>query len=136
MSLEERSTSWALSLFDALESHDHTRPRILAAAGGALVTVIVWVVHLRYLNLFDFMLELDDWAKPLVGFLLAPPFVVAFTIGSFIYPQPTDSLKENDLGPMSTYFYQERASRRWKLLIAAGIFAAVNFVLMLISSGV
>ena len=135
MSFEERSTSWVLSLFDALESHDHIRPRILAAAGGTLVTVIIWVVHLRYFDILHFLIELDDWAKPLVGFLLAPPFVVAFTVGSFIYPQPIQSLKENDSGPMSTYFYRERASRRWKLLIAAGIFAAVNFLLMFISSG-
>ena len=134
MSFEDNASSWAVSLFDALESHDHIRPRILAAAGGAIVTIIMWVVHLRYLNLVDLFGELDSWAKIFMGLILAPPFLVAFTIGSFIYPQPVESLKSNASGPMSTYFYQERASRRWKLLIVAGIFAAVNFLLMFVSS--
>jgi len=81
-------------------------------------------------------MEMDNWAKLLLGFLLAPPFVVAFTIGCFIYPPPLEPKSGDEIGPMSTYFYQERAGRRWKLLIVSGLVAAVNFLLMLIMSGV
>ena len=134
MSVEERASSWALSLFDALDSHAPTKVRAYGAAGGILVTVSMWVVHLRYPEIFTFFLHLDSWAKLFLGFVLVPPFLAASTIGSFIYSQPTEP--KDEFGPMSTYFYQERASRRWKLLIVAAIIAAVNFVLMLVTSGI
>ena len=135
MSFEEQASNWALSLFDALDSHRHTQVRILAAVGGALVTIILWIVHLTYINIFDVFLEIDDWAKLFIGFTLAPPFVAAFATGTFIYPQEIEPKKKDESGPMSTYFYQERANKRWKLLIAAGIIAALNFVLMFAASG-
>ena len=136
MSLEERATSSALSIVDALESPTHNGVRVGAAAGGILVTACMWIIHLEYLDIFDFFKEMDNWAKLLLGFLLAPPFVVAFTIGCFIYPPPLEPKSGDEIGPMSTYFYQERAGRRWKLLIVSGLVAAVNFLLMLIMSGV
>ena len=136
MSFEENASSWAVSLFDALESNGHTRIRIYAASGGALATIIMWAVHLTHPEIYAFFLQVDSWAKLFLGIVLAPPFVVGFTVGSFIYRQPVEAGITNEVGPMSTYFYQERASRRWRLLIAAGILAAVNFILMLVTSGV
>jgi K+-transporting ATPase A subunit len=135
MSLEEQASSWALSLFDALESPSHKRTRIYAAVIGAAVTLIMWIVHLRDPELLASLFESKGLAKLSLALLLAPPFVVAFTAGSFIYPQPIEPETKDEIGPMSTYLYQERSSRRWKLLIVAGIIAAVNFVLMLITSG-
>ena len=133
MSFEERASSWAVSLFDSLESNVHTKARILTAAGATLVTAGVWVVHLIYSEIFPTLLQTDGIEKLFLGFALAPPFVLAFTIGSFIYPQPIESFKKNK-GPMSAYLYQEKASRRWKLLIVAAIIAAINFLLMMITS--
>ena len=135
MSLEERATSSALSLVDALESPAHNGVRYFTAAAGALVTIGMWIVHLNYIDIISFFVELDSWAKLLLGVVLAPPFVVAFAIGCFIYPQPIEPKSGDEFGPMSTYFYQERASRRRKVLIGAGLVAAVNFVLMLAMSG-
>jgi hypothetical protein len=135
MSLEERTTSSALSIVDALESPTHNGVRVVAAAAGILVTVVIWIVHLEFFNIFDFFMEMNSWAKPLLAFLLAPPFVVAFAIGCFIYPQPMEPKSGDEIGPMSTYFYQERATRRWKVLIVSGLVAAVNLVLMLAMSG-
>lgn len=136
MSFEEQASSSALSLVDALESPANTRMRVFAAAGGALVTGCMWVVHLMRPDIFAFFLSEDGWLKLFLGFVFAPPFVVAFAIGSFIYPQSIEPQPSNEFGPMSAYMYQERASRRWKLLIVASLIAAVNFVLMLITSGV
>ena len=133
MPFEQRATSWAVSLFDALESPAQTRGRKIAAIGATLVTIVMWVVHLIYPEIFRTLIQEDDWAKLFLGFLLAPPFVAAFAIGSFIYRQGLEPAK-NESGPMSGYFYQESANKRWKLLIAAGIIAAVNFLLMLIVS--
>lgn len=134
MSVEEQATSSALSLVDALESPAHTGVRFFAAAAGTLVTIGMWIVHLYYLDIFDFFIQIDGWAKLLLGLVLAPPFVVAFAIGCFIYPQPVEPKNGDEVGPMSTYFYQQRASRRWKLLIGAALVDAVNFVLMLAMS--
>jgi len=134
MSIEEKAESWAVSMFDALESNTHTRTRLFTAAGGALATIIMWVVHLLRPMIFNLFLNMDDWAKLLLGVMLAPPFVVAFTVGSFIYRQPIEPEKTDVSGPMSGYFYRERASRRWKLVVAAALIAAVNFVLMLVTA--
>jgi hypothetical protein len=133
MSIEDHASSWAVSLFDALESNAHTHARILVAAGATLVTIGMWIVHLLDSEIFRFLLQTDGIEKLFFGFALAPPFVVAFIIGSFIYPQPVESFKKNK-GPMSTYLYRESASRRWKLLIVAAIIAAINFLLMMITS--
>lgn len=135
MSLEEEASSWALSLFDTLESNSHRRTRLYAAVGAGVVTILVWIAHLLNPEIFTSLLELDSWLKLLVGFLLAPPFVLAFTVGSFIYPQPIEPKSKDQVGLMSTYFYQERSSRRWKLLIAAGVVAAVNLVAMFVATG-
>jgi hypothetical protein len=135
MSFEERASSSAVSLLEALESPAHPGVRIFAAAGGALVTIAMWIVHVYYLDLIEFFMELDRWAKLLLGFVLAPPFVVAFAVGSIIYPQPVEPKNGDEYGPMSTYFYQERASKRRKLLIVAALIAGMNLVLMFIASG-
>ena len=136
MSVEERSTSWALSLVDALESPDNNKVRLYAIAGGALATVIMWAAHLLYPGIFEFFLDQDSWAKLLIGFLLAPPFVLAFAVGCYIYPQGVEPATHDNVGPMSTYFYQERSNKRWKLVIAAGLIAAVNLILMFIAAGI
>jgi hypothetical protein len=133
MPFEKRATSWAVSLFDSLESPTQTKGRVIAAVGGTLVTIVMWVVHLIYPQIFDTLIHEDDWAKLFLGFVLAPPFVAAFSIGSFIYRQGIETVK-HESGPMSGYFYQESANKRWKLLMAAGIITAVNFLLMLITS--
>lgn len=136
MSLEEQTSSWALSLFDTLESNNHRRTRVFTAVGGAAVTFVVWIAHLLNPEVFAYLFQSKGWAKLALGVLLAPPFVLAFTLGSFIYPQPVEPDSKDEVGPMSTYFYQERSGRRWKLLIAAGLVAAVNLVLMVATSGV
>jgi len=94
----------------------------------------MWVVHLLHPEIFNFFFGSDDWTKLCLGFVLAPPFVVAFTLGSFIYRQPVEPDATDASGPMSGYFYRERASRRWKLIMASGLIAAVNFLLMLVTA--
>jgi hypothetical protein len=94
----------------------------------------MWIVHLLYPAIFNFFLKQDDWVKLFFGVVLVPPFVVAFTVGTFIYRQPAELNHSEISGPMSSYFYRERATRRYKLIIAAGLIAAVNFVLMLVTA--
>ena len=86
MAFEDEASSAALSLIDALESPAHVGTRVFAAVCGVLGTICMWVVHLLRPDIFTYFLESKGWLKLLLGFALAPPFVVAFTIGSFIYP--------------------------------------------------
>jgi hypothetical protein len=134
MPFEQRATSRAVSLIDTLESPAQTKGRILAAVGGGLVTIVMWVVHLTHPEIFSTLSQDDSLGKLFLGFVLAPPFVLAFAIGSFIYRQGIEPVK-HETGPMSGYFYRERANKRWKLFIVAGIITALNFLLMLITSG-
>ena len=134
MSIEEKAESWAVSMFDALESNTHARVRAYTAAGAGVVTIVMWVVHLLYPWIFKFFFAADDWLKLFFGVVMAPPFVVAFTAGSFIYRQPAEPENADASGPMSAYFYRERASRRWKLIIVSALIGAVNFVLMLVTA--
>jgi hypothetical protein len=136
MSIEEESTSWALSVVDALESPENNNVRLAAAAGAAVITIIMWVTHLIYPDIFLFFLEQKGWAKLLCGVVLAPPFVLAYAAGCFICPQAIEPATDNESGPMSGYFYRERASKRWKVLIGAGLVAALNFLLMFVTTGV
>lgn len=136
MAIEERASSGALSLVDILESNERKRARVYTVAGAGLATIVMWVVHVTNPDIFTFFLQLNSWAKLALGFVLAPPFLAAFGLSTFIFPQPIEPASIDQTGPMSTFFYQERSSRRWKLLIAAALFAAVNFVGMLVTSGI
>jgi hypothetical protein len=133
--LERRANAFALSLFQTLEANTQSRVRILAAAGGMLVTIGLWVVHLIYPYLFNSLLQLDDRTAYLAAFVLvfSPPFAAAFSIGTLLCPQAEEPVN-NESGPMSGYFYQERANKRWRIVIVAGIVAAANFLLMVITS--
>ena len=134
--LEERANSWALSLVEVLESNAHTRTRAYAAAGAGLFTIVMWVVHLLYPEIFTSLIQVDGLAKAFAGIVLAPPFIVALAVVPLIYRPPAEPASSEEIGPMSTYFYQERSSRRWKLLMMAGVFTALNFLLMIITSAV
>ena len=82
---------------------------------------------------FSSIIQEESVSKLLVGFLLAPPFVVAFSIGSFISPQVHKPV-EDESGPMSGYFYRERADKKYRVLICAGLIAGLNLVLMIATS--
>jgi hypothetical protein len=128
-------TSIALSAFHALERKNQTTPRVLIAAGGLLATAVMWFVHLSHPELFLGVLELDSkvFFLLLFGVVVAPPFAVAFSIGSIIFRQAYEPDTE-ETGLMSGYFYRERANRKWKLAIVAGIVGGINFLLMMITA--
>lgn len=100
-----------------------------------LATVGIWTVHLSFPYLFRDLLQIEirpiAWAA--FALILAPPFAAAFSLGSLIFSQ-VDGPVENESGPMAGYFYQERADRKWKIAIGAGIIAAVNFIFMFVAS--
>jgi len=134
--LDRRAASGMSSLFQSLEGNTQARIYVLVAAGGLIGTVLLWVVHWSYPHV---MLELlGNDSKALILFLFAvvaaPPFCLAYSLGSIISRRAGVPAHDEDSGPMSGYFYRERANKEWKLLMLAGICGGLNFLLMLITS--
>lgn len=129
------ATSWMSSLFETLEDNNQTRRRLLIAAGGVVGTVVVWIVHLSVPAIAEQIFEADSKVAVLFLFAvtIAPPFAVAYSLGSLMTRRATEPVAD-DSGPMSGYFYREKANREWKLLIVAGIFGAINFMLIVITT--
>lgn len=104
----------------------------MVTAGGIVTTIVLWAVHLSYPHIVLELLKNDSkllvWC--LFAVLVAPPFTVAFSIGSIICRrEPVGEV----FGPMSGYFYRERANKEWKIAIVAGIFGCLNFLFTVIT---
>lgn len=69
----------------------------------------------------------------LFAVIIAPPFAVAYSLGSVVSRRSGPPAHDTS-GPMSGYFYRERANKEWKLLMLAGIAGGLNFLLMIITS--
>lgn len=134
-SLDEHGTSWALSAVDALETNNQKKTRGVVAAGGILITIGMWIGHWFYPYVLDHLVQLESKILFLLVFaaVIAPPFAAAFSIGSIIFPQANEPVK-NDSEPMSGYFYRERADTKWKLVVFAALIAATNFIFLVITS--
>jgi len=132
-SVEQRLTAWALSLVQALETYAEMRVRVLALVIGTVVTIIMWVGHITYPYVLQVLLDGEVELKFIAAFALAPPFTAAFSVGHLIFRQRGQTA-EDESGPMAAYFYRRSADRKWKIAIAAGIVAAINFILMVITS--
>ena len=128
------ATSWMSSSFEALDN-SRTKVRVLVAAGGLVATIVLWVVHLSYPYIVREALERDSKMITLTLFVItvAPPFAVAFGLGSLIARKATEPIADES-GPMSGYFYREKANAEWKLAMVAGFIGGLNFLLMFITS--
>lgn len=133
MSLESRVNSLVLSTLNDLEAKRRNRMRLLAVLIGIGITIVMWIVHLNYPHLFFLLLSSRREIKFLAALVMVPPFATAFSLGYLIYPQANEPVG-NESGPMAGYFYRRSADRKWWIVIVAGIVAALNFLLMLITS--
>ncbi|HKR22230.1 MAG TPA: hypothetical protein VJS17_06535 [Pyrinomonadaceae bacterium] len=132
-------TSWMSSLYETLEDNNQTRVRLWVAAGGLVATAVVWIVHLSVPDIAEQIFEADSKFAMLFlfGVTVAPPFAVAFSLGSLLMRRRTEPVADESgppSGPMSGYFYREQANREWKLLIVAGLFGGLNFLLIVITT--
>lgn len=133
MSLESRVNSFFLSTLNDLEGKPQNRLRLLAVVVGIGITIVMWFVHLSYPHLFFLLLSSRREIKFLAALVMVPPFATAFSLGYLIYPQANEPVG-NESGPMAGYFYRRSADRKWWIAIVAGTVAALNFLLMLITS--
>jgi len=132
--LDRKAMSGMSSAFEALEANTQTRIYVLVAAVGAVATVVLWILHLRYPYVVPEVMGRDSKVLMLVLFVAvtAPPFAIVYSLGSIIGRRAGAPAHEAS-GPMSGYFYRERANKEWKLVMIAGIVGGLNFLLIFIT---
>ncbi len=109
---------------------------------GLIATVFVWIAALRFpyaasgilsngfnSNLpsrFSVLLTVVVMSIP-----FAPLFISAFALGNLLFPTPPEP--EIASGVMSTFEYRQESNQRWLIVIAAGMFGALNCLFLLIA---
>jgi len=114
------------------------RRRLLVGfVSGLIVTAFVWITALSFpaavsevfsaglspgINLLAILL----WCIP-----FAPPFVSVFALSHLLFPSPPG--RELACGLMSTFEYRQKTNRRTIIFIVAGMFGALNCLMLLIA---
>jgi len=115
---------------------------LLAFVFGLIATVMVWIAALRFPYLVSAIYSngvnsnLPSRYSTLLSVLLmsipfAPPFVSFFALGNILLPSPPEP--EIASGVMSSFDYRERSSKRWLIVMAAGMLGALNCLLLLVA---
>jgi hypothetical protein len=115
---------------------------LVAFVLGLLATALVWFAGLRFPYTASVIYSnglnsnLPSRYSTLISVLLmsipfAPPFVAAFALGHLIFLAPLEP--EVAIGVMSTFDYRQKSNRRWLIVIVAGMFGALNCILLLIA---
>ena len=109
---------------------------------GLTATVFVWIAALRYPYAASGVLSngfnsnLPSRYSTLLTVLVmsipfAPPFISLFALGNLLFPSPPEP--EIASGVMSTFEYRQESNKRWLIFIAAGMFGALNCILLVIA---
>ena len=124
---------WLASLLSSsiaiLETDKRRHLLLLVALAGILGTIGLWWIHLSSPGLFDKVSN----NKISIVVIFAPPFFAALSFGHLMLPELKEG-NEYESGPMSGYFYREKSNKRWKIVIAAVMIGALNFILMALTS--
>ncbi len=119
------------------------RTRLLwAFVFGLIATALVWIAALRFpyaasgilSNGFNSNLP-SRYNTPLTVLVMsipfAPPFISSFALGNLLFPSPPEP--EIASGVMSTFEYRQNSNKRYIIVIAAGMFGALNCILLLVA---
>ena len=129
--IERLVAALAFGSFEALEATKRRSTRILAAAAAVLITTGMWLVHLSNSSLiFGHHGALGELVYVLV---LIPPFLAGVSIGYLLFPEIEKPIATGP-GPMSGYLQREKAEKRWKIIVTAGMLSAVNLFCMLFTT--
>ena len=121
----------------------HRRTWLLPAfVFGLVATVFVWMAAFSFphaasgilLNGFNSNLPARYSLLLTVLVMLipfGPPFMSAFALGHLLFPSPPDPNIARGL--MSTFEYTQKSGKRWLIFIAAGMFGALNCILLVVA---
>jgi hypothetical protein len=109
---------------------------------GLIATVLVWIAALRFpyaasgILSNGFNSNLPSRYSTLLTVLVmsipfTPPFISLFALGHLLFPAPPEP--EIVSGVMSSFEYRQRSTKRWLIVIAAGMFGALNCILLVIA---
>ena len=104
---------------------------LLVALHGTVGTLLVWWVHLTHPGTFPDPFLADRVNTARLIFVLGPPFLSVFCLGNIVLRQ-TSRIEKS--GPMTGYLHQQESDRKWKITVAAGFAAAVNLLLMMVTT--
>jgi hypothetical protein len=110
------------TLIEALQSSQSTTLRVSTALAGTLVTVGMWLVHLRYPYL---LFGLGFFG----AVVIVPPFFTVMSLGYLFFPDITVA-SDDEPGPMDGYMRQVQGDRRWKITVFAAAAGAANLLFM------
>jgi hypothetical protein len=126
-----------------LKLSEHRTWLRLAFVIGLIATALVWIVALEfpsavsniYANGINSNLLPQRYSTLLSVLLMsipfAPPFVSSFALGYLIFPSsPQPNVAA---GVMSTFEYRQKSNRRWVIVVAAGMFGALNCLFLLVA---
>jgi hypothetical protein len=131
LSLNNRFQDWLIAIFETIESHNGRSAKLLIATLGIIATISMWAFHLHYPTyLFNSHGAFSELAIVIV---FAPPYVTVYCLAQLFFPEIRTSEKGKP-GILTIHLQREAASRRWKMLIGAGIVSAVNLLLMIMLS--
>ena len=107
---------------------------------GLMATAIMWIAALHFPYTVSAIYSNGvDTNLPRYGTLLsvllmsipfAPPFISVFALSNLLFPSPQTELTS---GVMSTFEYTQKSSKRWLVVIAAGMSGALNCILLLVA---
>ena len=70
------------------------------------------------------------WFVPFLGSLaFLPPFLAVYAFGHWLFPKLEEG-PEIESGVMSGYAYQEKANKRWQIIMVAAFISALNYFLL------
>ena len=121
------SANAGATLLDRIERPEFSRP---AAVVGFLGTAGVWFVAVMFPVFVNNVLSIDHGRSPILGMIIifAFPFVAALGLGHILFPSLDDDAPVKGVG--SGFQQRDKAEKRWKLIIAAAMFGALNVFLI------
>jgi hypothetical protein len=133
----------AVNYDSGLSRLTHRRPRLLwAFVFGVIATALIWIAALRFpyaasgILSNGFNSNLPSRYNTVLTVLVmsipfVPPFISSFALGTLLFPSPPEP--EITSGVMSTFEYSQNSNKRYTIFIAAGMFGALNCILLLIA---
>ena len=123
--------SWQ-PLFDWLEAESRRSLHALVSASATLITISMWMLRHSHPS---WILGPHPYPNGhSFALLFTAPFVAVVSLGYLLFPE-TRKPTATKLGPMSGYLQIQKAERRRKIIVAAGIIGALNYFLLVGTTG-
>jgi hypothetical protein len=134
-SLTEPTINRSTGLLERLEQRELLRPTAII---GLVGTALIWFLLIEFHSVRDFLfqLPLEGGGKLGYGFtflrgglVMAFPFFGALALGHLLMPGiGEDTVPDSEF--MSSYHQKDKSEKRWRIVIVAGMFGALNLILM------